>query len=274
MTLAELPLLIEPEQLEPLLGEKGLLVIDLSSRRQYARAHIPGAVHLDYSLIVSGRQPVPGLLPPPMLLERVLGAIGLHPGLHVVALDDEGGGKAGRLLWTLDVIGHRGGWSLLNGGLHAWTNEEHRLEGRVVQPEPAHYPVAYGEACIADHGYLLGHLDDPEVMILDARTADEYHGRTVRAARGGHIPGAVSLDWMLTLDRERNLRLLDEASLRALLDERGLVPGREIICHCQTHHRSSHSYVMLRSLGYTKVRGYPGSWAEWGNDPHNPIDPI
>jgi len=274
MTIAELPLLIEPAQLEPLLGDDRLLVVDLSSHRQYVQAHIPGAVHLDYSLIVHGQQPVPGLLPSAALLERALSATGLHPDLHIVALDDAGGGSACRLLWTLDVIGHRGGWSLLNGGLHAWANEGHRLEERVVQPRPASYPVAYGDAVIADHAYLRAHLEAPNVTILDARSGDEYHGRSVRAARGGHIPGAVNLDWMLTFNRETNLRLLPEPELRSLLEAHGNRPEQEIICHCQTHHRSSHSYVMLKSLGYPKVRGYPGSWAEWGNDPDNPIEPI
>jgi thiosulfate/3-mercaptopyruvate sulfurtransferase len=56
MNLSELPLIIEPEQLEVNLGEENLLVIDLSKREQYAHMHIPGAVHLDYGLIVRGQQ--------------------------------------------------------------------------------------------------------------------------------------------------------------------------------------------------------------------------
>src|SRR5210317_1511613 len=98
MKLNELPLVIEPEQLETVLGDEKLLVVDLSKREQYAHMHIPGAVHLDYGLIVRGQRPTPGLLPDPALLSQVLGAIGLKPEHHVVAVDDEGGGKAARLL--------------------------------------------------------------------------------------------------------------------------------------------------------------------------------
>ena len=38
---------------------------------------------------------------------------------RIIAFDDEGGGWAGRLCWTLDVIGHYD-WAYLDGGLHAW----------------------------------------------------------------------------------------------------------------------------------------------------------
>ena len=45
--------------------------------------------------------------------------VGLTPDKHVISYDDEGGGWAGRLIWTLDVLGHRN-YSYLNGGIHSW----------------------------------------------------------------------------------------------------------------------------------------------------------
>ncbi len=119
---------------------------------------------------------------------------------------------------------------------------------------------------------MLAHLDDPAVALLDARTPEEFAGVSVRALRGGHIPGARNLNWLDTVDRERNLRLKGDAELRALLDARGLDAGKEIITYCHTHHRSSHSYVMLKHLGYPRVRGYAGSWSQWGNSPETPIE--
>jgi thiosulfate/3-mercaptopyruvate sulfurtransferase len=29
---------------------------------------------------------------------------------------------------------------------------------------------------------------------------------------------------------------------------------------------------MLKSLGYENVKGYPGSWSDWGNEPNTPIE--
>ena len=94
----------------------------------------------------------------------------------------------------------------------------------------------------------------------------------MRALRGGHIPGARNLNWLDTIDTTNNFRLKPSEDLQFMLNQIGITPDKEIITYCQTHHRSSHSYVMLKSLGYTRIRGYPGSWSEWGNSSETPIE--
>ncbi len=44
------------------------------------------------------------------------------------------------------------------------------------------------------------------------------------------------------------------------------------ITHCQTYHRSSHTYIVLKALGFPRIKGYPGSWSEWDNDFELPIE--
>ena len=76
------------------------------------------------------------------------------------------------------------------------------------------------------------------------------------------------------MDPQRQLRLQPDPVLRQLLDARGVTPDKEVIVYCQTHHRSAHTYWVLRHLGYGRVRGYPGAWSEWGNDPDMPIEVL
>jgi thiosulfate/3-mercaptopyruvate sulfurtransferase len=268
---ALLPLIVEPDALEAALGAENLLVVDLNEAAMYAQGHIPGAVNLPYASLIGPRPPAMGTIARPEQLSAALSGIGLTPDHHVVACDGEGTGKASRFLWTLDVIGHQH-FSLLDGGLHSWAAEGHKRETTPNVPTPSDYRVTIGTDHIAGRDYILAHLDDPNVVVLDARTAAEYAGGDVRAARGGHIPGAVNLDWTMTLDRDRNMRLRPKAELTALLEERGITPDKEVIAHCQTHHRSSQSYIMLKSLGFTRIRGYDGSWSEWGNDPDLPVE--
>ena len=266
-----LPLLVEPGELEAALGTDGLLVVDASDGPTYQRGHVPGAVLLDFAGLLSGVPPATGQIAPDGNLSSVLSAIGLGPASHVVAYDNSGNGRASRLLWTLDVIGH-GAFSLLNGGLAAWAGEGHGLETTVNAPAPSGYTATATASAIAGKQYILDHLDDGDVVIFDVRSPAEYSGEDVRAARGGHIPGAVNMNWTDVIDQTRNMRFKPEAELRAMLDGLGITPGKEVIVHCQTHHRSAHTYMVLKSLGFEKIRGYDGSWSEWGNDADTPTE--
>lgn len=271
MTEPMLPFLVEPDQLEQALGSEFLLVVDVSDEPAYARQHVPAAVNLPYRALIGSRPPAMGLLPEDGRLSEVLSYLGVTPGTHVVAYDNEGNGRAARLLWTLDAVGHSRS-SLLNGGLHAWANEGHPTEQAAYRPNSGDCTISRRPDVIADKAYILDHLDAPDVVVLDVRSPAEYAGQDVRAARGGHIPGAVNLEWTLAIDRERNLRLKPEAALREMFAGVGVTPDKDVIVHCQTHHRSAHTYAVLKSLGYPRIRGYDGSWSEWGNDPDVPIE--
>ena len=270
---ARFPLILEPEALEERLGEENLIIVDLSGSKVHARYHIPGAVHLGYGEIVARRDPVGGLLPEETQLSQAMSAIGLTPETHVVAYDDEGGGKAARLLWTFDSIGHRA-YSLLNGGLHAWANEVHPLTDRPTEPRRSDYRARVDpqSTALATCDYILEHLDDPSVALLDARSPEEYRGLRRYSARAGHIPGAVNMDWVNGMDQNRNLRLRDAAALTKELNALGVTPEKTVVTYCQTHHRSAYSYVMLKWLGFPSVKGYAGSWSEWGNRDDTPVE--
>jgi thiosulfate/3-mercaptopyruvate sulfurtransferase len=268
-----LPLLIEPEQLEPYLADPAVLIVDLCDPARYAAGHIPGAVYLDYADLVRVEPPAMGLLPTETWLSEALSALGLTPDRQVVAYDDEGNGRAGRLLWTLATVGHER-VSLLNGGIHAWEAAAGPLETRISQPSPSRYQARFADppTAVADRDYILERLGQPDLALLDTRTPAEFAGRDVRAARGGHIPGAVNLNWTDAMDPRRQLRLQPDPVLRKLLETRGVTPDKEAVVYCQSHHRSAHTYWVLRYLGYPRVRGYPGAWSEWGNLPGLPVE--
>jgi len=266
-----LPTIAAPESLAAVLGDARLLVVDLGDAATHARHHVPGAVHLDYEDIIRMVPPAMGLLPDSETLSALFSRIGLTPDRHVVAHDDERNSLATRLLWTLDAIGHTS-FSLLDGGLRGWLDGGFPVETGTAAPAPSRYRAGGPTAARADKAYVLAHLNDPDVVLLDTRTPAEFAGADVRAARGGHIPGAVNMDWTLAIDPAREPWLKPEAELRRMLGERGVTPDKEVIVYCQTHHRSSHSYVLLKALGFARVRGYDGSWSEWGNDPDAPIE--
>jgi thiosulfate/3-mercaptopyruvate sulfurtransferase len=267
-----LPLLLEPEQFDALRKDcEHLLLIDVSSPDNYRAGHIPGALHVPPGALLRGEPPAPGKIPPVQRLEELFSHLGLTPDHHVVAYDDEGGGWAGRLLWTLDAMGHTG-YSYLNGGIHAWKAAGLELETAINVPLSSEYRVKLRNDPIAEIEDILPRLGDPRLKIWDARSAAEYRGEKSGSARAGHIPGAVNIDWLELIDRNNDTRLVDLARLQERLDSLGLSADRDIITHCQSHHRSSLTWLVMKILGYPSVKGYHGSWGEWGNREDTPVE--
>jgi thiosulfate/3-mercaptopyruvate sulfurtransferase len=266
-----LPLLIEPAVLESKLGTPGLLVVDLSRPQIHAQAHLPGAVPVDYASINAAVPPAMGLVPDAAQLSATLSAIGLTADTHVLAYDADGNTRAARFLWTLEVIGHTR-YSLLNGGLIAWQQEHRRLTSVPTAVVAGRYQATTLSERIADKQWILDHLVDRNTVVLDARTPEEYSGELVRAQRGGHIPRAVNFDYANAIDRANGLRLKPLGEIEHALGEIGVTPDKEVVVYCQTHHRSAHTWFVLKQLGFGKLRGYPGSWSEWGNDPALPVE--
>jgi thiosulfate/3-mercaptopyruvate sulfurtransferase len=265
----DIPLLIEPEQLEQLLGKQELVIIDLCKETTYAQLHIPGAVHLAYNTIVTSEPPAHGLLPDAICLSETFSEHGIGNQSHVVAYDDEGGGNASRLLWTLEAMGHKS-YSLLNGGLQTWANEGHACSNKFTFPKATSFTPTTGSDAVASTQYISTHLGEPGFALWDARSWNEYAGISRFSRHQGHIPGAVNLDWLEVMDRTRNLRLKGNKELRTMLNQLGLDQDKEIVVYCQTHHRSSLAWFVLHYLGYQHCRGYPGSWSEWGNRDDTP----
>ncbi len=228
-------------------------------------------MHLDYVHITAGRKPVMGLLPESEVLDTLFSSLGIDEHTHVVACDDEGGGRAARLLWTLEMAGHKH-FSLLNGGLHAWANEGHAHTDEAVTPVAKDFHTHYNDTPSADSGYILERLGNADTCLLDVRSPNEYKGIKKYAERAGHIPGAVNIEWTQMMDQSRNLRFRPDGELLALLESVGVTADREVIVYCQTHHRSAHSYIVLKHLGYKQLKGYPGSWSDWGNNAELPVE--
>jgi thiosulfate/3-mercaptopyruvate sulfurtransferase len=268
--MADLPLLIEPEQLAELLPLENVLIIEQCKAETFVENHIPGAVHLDFKRLQLGQAPTPGALPAINDLEAVFSELGLTPNTHVICSDDEGGGWAGRLIWVLDSIGHTK-YSYINGGLVAWLAAGLPTESGEVTTAPSDYKIAaINTDCSLSKEQIIERLGQPNFAIWDARSAAEYSGEKVISKRGGHIPGAVNYEWTKGMDKTRGLRINNLNAFRELLSEMGIDQSKQIATHCQTHHRSGFTYLVGKILGFD-IRGYAGSWAEWGSDEHTPI---
>ena len=235
----------------------------------YNQAHIPGALLVEPKELVDGRPPASGRLPSPERLTSLFARLGYSADQEIVLYDEEGGGWAGRMAWTLDIIGHSN-WHYLDGGIHGWHAAGLGLQGGVPpQTAPTQVSLSLDMAPVAEIADILTAIKSGNAVIWDVRSAEEYVGLKSGSARAGHIPGAVHLDWLELKDPTRALRLSED--LAGLLANKGIVGATPIITHCQTHHRSGLSYMVGRLLGFD-IRAYHGSWSEWGNRDDTPIE--
>ncbi|WP_386083170.1 sulfurtransferase [Vreelandella sp. F11] len=267
-----LPLIVEPEQLQEHLDNPDLLIIDVPvNGDSYRQGHVPGAIFLDFRYLMRGEGPVPSDVPSVEALSRLFSALGLTRDTHVVAYDDEGGGWAARLLWTLDLIGHTR-YSYLNGGIHAWRDAGLEESSEPTAPSPSEYHAEIlNPNALITYDEIKEKLNDRQFAVWDARSKDEYEGVRGNNKHLGHIPGAVNMDWLHAMDRHRALRIRDYAELITELGALGLTSEMEIATHCQSHHRSSFTWLVGKALGFN-MRGYAGSWGEWGNRDDTPIE--
>ncbi len=130
-------------------------------------------------------------------VESVVGGVGISNNTIVVAVDEDKMLWASRLFWTLEYYGHDNGKTrVLDGGLAKWKAENRPLTDQVVKRAAATFTARVDPAKIALKDQILANLGKPEQVILAAIPEGEFKGSNVKDhLKGGHIPGALQLDW-------------------------------------------------------------------------------
>ena len=242
-----------------------------TSRKQYADGHIPGAIHVYWLDDLSAADTtVTTFLPEPDEAAERLGRLGITQEKTVVAYSDGGNLYASRLWHVLTHYGHER-VALLDGGIEKWEAEGRPLERGSVTPQPAVFEPRVSDSMRGIGGpEILHRLSDLTMRLVDVRGPAEFSGEQLRAARGGHIPGAILWPWEENLRPDGTFR--DPAEISARAEAAGLFPEWELVTYCQGGVRAAHAAFALRIAGYQLARIYDGSWAEWGNDPALPIE--
>ena len=265
-------LLVTPKQLAAMLGGVGAkrpLVLDLRPPEAYTEGHIPGAIHLDLwgvSLIDTDPAPLEAFM---WMIEHVLAGHGVQASTPVVVYEDQSGMRAARAFWFLEYFGHPS-VRMLDGGFNAWRAAGLDVTRDAAPPPASEWTGTRQPHTLATYREVRNALGRNDRVILDTRSQGEYCGTTVRAKRGGAIPGAVHIEWTRNLTPSGEFKTADE--LRQMYADAGVTPEREVITYCQGGYRAAHSYLALRLLGYPRVRVYVGSWKEWGDRDELPVE--
>lgn len=266
-------LLIETEELAKIVNKPNVRLVDAVDPAGYQRAHIPGAVNVFYvDLAKLDERKKSGHPLSNAEAERIFGEAGIDNNTQVVVYDGGEGPSASGVWFVLDFFGHKN-VKVLNGGFRKWLKEGRPVTQDVPVVEKKRFLAKEHPAKIITRASVEKSLRAKDAVIVDTRSFNEYIGKDVRpgASRGGHIPGAVHLEWTKFSDKVNTFKTAEQ--LEKALKQRGIDKNTKVVTYCQTGiGRSTDMALAMRLIGYDNVAEYTGSWEEWSADPRLPIE--
>jgi thiosulfate/3-mercaptopyruvate sulfurtransferase len=249
----------------------GAIVWDARSPKDYAEGHIPGSVNFGAAGDLF-RDPNREDPPSPAVAAQLFGNAGIDiVQRDVIVYANKGDPMAYYAARMLEYYGGRHG-KVYHGGIDDWKGA-----AKPLTSEPTRLPAV----TLSLNTDKVGSIWTNEVIerarvggaqILDTRTRKEFAGEDVRAIRGGHIAGAINIPYEANwkdpdtpaklaekkVPNKDGMALKSSGELRSLYAQ--LDPNKETVVYCQSGVRASQTAVVLRELGFNKVKVYDPSW--------------
>lgn len=257
-------MLIQTSELAKTLDNPNLVIIDARSFTEYSESHIPGAVNLDLFAFHWFDTTKEGIESFNKQMQQLFSFAGITNEKKVIFYDEVSGMLAARGVWLLMYFSHPQAF-MLDGGMKKWKKEMLPVETKLNSFKPAKFSGKINSELIASFEYIKKNLS--QIRIIDTRSQGEYDGTIIRAARKGHIPTAINVDW--------NLNVADDGTLKKdndLLALYKIPKDSEVVTYCQGAYRAANAFLALKKIGFKKVRVYLGSWAEWANRLELPVE--
>lgn len=244
-------------------------VIDTRAAEAYAAGHVPGAINLIWQALSNVGVGAPGDANWGTLLSaeeigEVLGAAGVDASKTIVVYSDPTGwGEDGRVMWTLASVGITN-VRMLDGGFPLWAASNEVSTEAVVKPATTvKVAAALDESFNVTTEYVSENLG--KVAIIDTRAAKEYDGAVdFGEARGGHIPGAVNVEFGALFNEDGTVKSAEE--LDQMFADAGAMKDAEVVFYCTKGIRSGYATMIARWLGYEKARNYDASYYGWAGN--------
>jgi thiosulfate/3-mercaptopyruvate sulfurtransferase len=113
---------------------------------------------------------------------------------------------------------------------------------------------------LVDADWVEAHLDDPSIVLVEV---DE----DVSAYDGGHIRGAVRLDWTSELQQPEARDLIDRDDFSALMNRKGISNDDTVVLYGGNNNWfAAYAYWQFKLYGHEKVKLMDGGRKKWELD--------
>ncbi|MCB0589537.1 MAG: sulfurtransferase [Phaeodactylibacter sp.] len=245
-------------------ADKTVVIVDANKPGNYEANHVKGAINIYHNDLYQEGE-IAGLIRSPEELAAFFGEKGISETTPVVIYDDGSQKYSSRVYWILKYLGAEN-VKLLHKDMDAWRKARIPLTAQPSTLAAVTFKPNMGkEELMAGMGCIKKHQNDPHVVIVDNRTADEYNGVSKSE---GHLPGAININYEDLLTETGAFKPAEE--LQAIADAHGITPDKEVIFYCRTSVRAAVAFAAFRNiLGYKDVKVYDGAYLEWAAS--NPV---
>ena len=199
--------------------------------------------------------------------------LGVNNADTVIVYDDKGLFSAARAWWMFKSMGFDEVY-VLDGGLVRWLELGLPTQTEYNQAKSIGDFMAYPRAgYFIDKQAVLNAIDDPNTLLLDARSYNRFTGEEPEPRAGmssGHIPNSKSMHYASVLDESKCIKPISE--LHARMKTLG-AEGKSLQFSCGSGITACILAMIADECGYQDLAVYDGSWSEWGNAENNlPIE--
>lgn len=264
------------------INDPGVIIVDARSAADYAKGHIPGAINLPGKALRTGggtsyifhvnNIDLPEAEHDLARYEKIFSDVGIGNDKEVITYGGRGGRTESTVLFViLDMLGHKK-LRHYDGGITEWTGAGNKLETTENKLPVATYKVtdkAGFDKKMGTASEMLKCMDIKNCVFLDTRDPPEFNGeqnsKGQRSLRGGHIPGAIQMDYIEFYRDAKgpDYKLKPYAELKEELEKRGVTTDKTIVFYCWTSTRIGEAWLALRAMGYKNLVNYDHSMTEW-----------
>jgi thiosulfate/3-mercaptopyruvate sulfurtransferase len=262
---AKIPDVVPISWLEKHYDDRTLVIIDVRDTETYKKGHLKNAVNVPvFEKLFYGKLMI---IPPLSNLQELFSHAGINEKSEILIYGGTNPIWSARFYWISKVLG-ADNVGILKVSYGNWKNNQLPTTTQDFKPAYQHFTPKINNAYLKTKLDVLTSLK--KAYIVDGRPPEFYVGEKSHAKRYGHISNAINLPGSLTYDVDgKNSTIKDFDKLKTIYKD--LDKSKPVILYCEDGADAAMNFLVLKKLGYN-ASVYDGSWLEWGNDHHLPIE--